>query len=58
MATKKINGYTITYSTGVRILKKDGSFPYELIDQAMRIDDRWYILRLCTEGIERELKRK
>lgn len=54
---RQVNGKTIQRSTGVRFVDEEGRITFELIDQAIAIDGRWYATRLCTEDVEKQLKK-
>lgn len=54
---RQVNGKTIQRSTGVRFVDEEGQITFELIDQAIAIDGRWYVTRLCTEDVEKQLKK-
>ena len=54
---RQVNGKTIQRSTGVRLVDEEGQITFELIDQAIAIDGRWYVVRLCTEDVEKQLKK-
>lgn len=54
---RQVNGKTIQRSTGVRFVDEEGQITFELIDQAIAIDGRWYVTHLCTEDVEKQLKK-
>lgn len=54
---RQINGKTVQHSTGVRLVDENGKIFLELVDMAIAVDGRWYVARLCTDDIEKELKK-
>ena len=54
---RQANGKTIQRSTGVRFVDDEGQITFEFIDQAIAIDGRWYVTRLCTEDVDQQLKK-